>query len=172
MWPFVRGERPRNRLLWRKLSCPLSTPLVRPRSFILSRWTQVHSRTLGHARKLKASSSVTSIMRKKRRKRERWKRRKWLKLRFDNQRRGSERRGRRRAADSEQQRRRRWRKRTDGETRSTLCLWSVTRVNDRPCGGRVGCSLPVQGAPRADEHRARARSTVTTTSSQARLAAC
>lgn len=70
MWPFIRGERPRNRLLWRKSSCPpFLHPLLEspPPSFYFALCrTQMHLWTLErHPGKLEMCRGVT--LRRKRR---------------------------------------------------------------------------------------------------------
>lgn len=134
MWSFVKGEWPRNRLLRRKLSRPPSSlPLARPHSFILPRWTRVYLRTLGHARKLETSRGAAARGRGGRG--AEGQRKRFVSINEEEE--ANEEAGEERTATATT----RMRNRTDGETWSTLCLWS-SGEGERPSMWRTCRLLP------------------------------
>lgn len=146
MWPFIRGERPRNRLLWRKSSCPPFSTLFSDPLPILLFCPTPNTNALVDALET-TSWKIRNVswchIAPRRKMRGGGKRKMDGKWQEDDSSQCRRRRGSEDGGEERTQRHSTTRGRGKGqseETRSTLCLWSAARVNDRPCGGRVAAA--------------------------------
>lgn len=146
MWPFIRGERPRNRLLGRKSSCPpLSPPSSRissPSFYFALRRTRMDLRTLETSWKIRNVPWCDHCLAKKKEGRRKWQGDDPSRYR---RRRGSEELGRREDATASDERTRK-----GTERRNAVYALSVIGKGERPSMWRTCrcCSLPIEGAGR------------------------